>query len=878
MSWKKVWLSRIQKLKFRGKRITSLDKARFYRLMALIALGGVVLVGILTALLFAWYARDLPTPEKIVRREGFATKILDRNGELLYEVFADQQRTPVAIEDIPDMLKKATVAIEDKEFYTHGGFDITGIIRGGLRFFTRGKAQGGSTLTQQLVKNVLLTTERSAARKIKEFILSVQIERRYSKDQILQMYLNEAPYGGTAWGVTTAAESYFGKNVKDLSLVESAILAGMPQRPTAYSPYGATPDAYKARTTDVLRRMREDGYISKDEEAKALEEMGSIVFKDQTVGIKAPHFVLYVKQLLEDMYGERLVEQGGLKVTTTLDFELHKKTQDIVTEEIAKVESSHITNGSAVVIDPQTGELLSMVGSKNYFAQDYDGQVNVALSLRQPGSSIKPVTFATAFKKGYPPSYMLVDALTEFPGGDGEPYKPQNYTGEYHGPIQLRFALGNSLNVPAVKILALVGVKDMLQTAFDMGFTTLEPSNENMKRFGLSVTLGGGEVRLLDMVAAYSAFANGGLRVEPISILKVEDKDGKVLFEHKNVKNRRVLDEGVAFLMNHVLADNNARTLTFGPNSYLTMGDQVAVKTGTTNDKRDNWTVGWSTSMLTGVWVGNNDNSPMTKVASGVTGASPIWRRIMNEALKVKPSAPWPIPSNVEAVLVDSISGYPEHHGFPARSEYVIKGTLQPLPDPIHAMVKVCKSSGKLATEVDIAKGEYDEKEFVVLTESDPLNKDKNSWQEAINAWLGGYSDGKYHPPTEYCDSSNEVVVKVKSPGDQQNFDGSTVKLEVDTTTSYEIDRIEVFVDGALYPPAFAGTERLRDAEITGLKKGKHTLRIKVIRKDGKSGESGDIRIGTGGTKWDEPDPTPVPTATPLPTATPTPSPTPSGD
>ncbi|MFC1653527.1 penicillin-binding protein [Patescibacteria group bacterium] len=873
MSWKRTWKRRVKKLKAKGKRISKLDKARLYRTLALFALGGVVAFGLLLAILFAWFARDLPSPDKIIRREGFATKIMDREEELLYEVFAEQQRTPVEVDEIPEKLKQATVAIEDKDFYTHEGFDVFGMLRGFSRLFTRGRAQGGSTLTQQLVKNVLLSSERKLSRKFKEFILSVQIERRYSKDQILQMYLNEAPYGGTAWGVSTAADLYFGKSVNELSLLESAVLAGMPQRPSAYSPYGSTPDAYVSRTKNVLRRMKEDGYISKDEEKQALEELSTIEFKDQEVGIKAPHFVLYVKQILEDMYGEKLVEQGGLKVITTLDFELHEKAQEIISEEIADVEDLHITNGAATVLDPNTGEILSMVGSKDYFADDYDGQVNVNLSLRQPGSSIKPITYATAFKKGYTPAHMLMDTLTEFPGGDGKVYKPQNYTGEYHGPTQLRFALGNSLNVPAVKLLALVGVKDMLQIAYDMGFTTLEPSTENMRRFGLSVTLGGGEVRLIDMVSAYSAFANGGLRVEPISILKVEDKDGKVLFEHKKVKNRRVLNEGVAFLMNHILSDDLARHLTFGANSYLSLGDNVAVKTGTTNDKRDNWTVGWSNSVMVGVWVGNNDNSAMTRVASGVTGASPIWRRIIVEALRTRPAEAWDIPKNVEAVLVDSVSGYPEHHAFPARSEYIMKGTLPPLPDPIHAMVKVCKSSGKLATNIDIAKGEYDEKEYVVLQEDDPLHSDRNAWQEAINEWLVSYPDPKYHPPTEKCDSANEVVVKVNNPKGDTNFEGNDVPIEIDVVTSGSVDKVDVLVDGSIHT-SFTG-DRIR--ETLTLSDGNYVLKVRARRSDGKTGESGDIRIGVGGIPWEgEPEPTPDPTPTPTPDPTPTPTPDPT--
>lgn len=404
-----------------------------------------------------------------------------------------------------------------------------GILRGFLKVFVTGRAEGGSTLTQQLVKNVLLTNDRTIIRKIKEFVLSIQIEKKYTKDQILLMYLNEAPYGGTAWGVEAAAETYFGKKVGDLDLVECAIVAGLPQSPSRYSPYSSTPKAYVGRTTDVLRRMREDDYITKDQESSALKTLPNITFQARGADFKAPHFVQYVQRILESRYGETSVEQGGLTVTTTLDLDLQEKAQAIVSEEIAKVEKQHITNGAVVVENPETGEILAMVGSKNFNASDYDGQVNVTTSLRQPGSSFKPFTYVTGFnKKGYTPATLLMDVPTTFPGGANQPdYIPVNYDGKYRGPVQVRYALANSINVPAVKMLALVGIKDVLQTATDMGITTLPPTKETLSRVGLSLTLGGGEVRLVDMTTAYSAFVNKGYKVEPTAILKVTDVKGK---------------------------------------------------------------------------------------------------------------------------------------------------------------------------------------------------------------------------------------------------------------------------------------------------------------------------------------------------------------
>lgn len=846
------------------------DRTRIIRIGAIGVLVMVV-VGILGAgVLFAWYARSLPAPDRIVRTEGFSTKLLSRDGQLLYEVFVDQQRTPVTMEQIPETFKQATIAIEDKHFYSHQGFDPTGILRGVYLTLFTDRTAGGSTLTQQLVKNVLLTSERKLSRKIKEFILAVQIESKYSKDEILQMYLNEAPYGGTAWGAQSASRLYFNKDVMDLNLVESAILAGMPQLPSVYTPFGKNPTAYVGRTEAVLRRMREDGYITKDEEASASAALSDYQFNRGLTGIKAPHFSLYVKDRLEEMYGAELVEKGGLVVTTTLDLELQDKAQTIVSEEIEKVADQGIGNGAAMVMDSETGEVWAMVGSKDFFAKDYDGQVNVVMSKRQPGSAIKPVTYATAFEQGFTPASMLMDVQTEFPSGTSQPYVPVNYDGKYRGPVQLRFALGSSLNVPAVKLLALVGVDEMLTKAYKMGFTTLEPTSENMNRFGLAVTLGGGEVRLLDMVTAYSSFSNGGVRVNPISILKVEDRSGKTLFEQKDVEGERVWEEAVTFLINHVLSDNNARLLTFGANSYLNMGGRaVAVKTGTTNDKRDNWTVGWTNKGVVGVWVGNNDNTAMKTVASGVTGSSPIWRRIMLEVLNKHPDEQWKIPGNVKAVMVDAVSGYPEHDGFVSRSEYVMDGTLPQPPDPIHTRIKLCRGQNKLATEIDIAKNEFEEKEFFVIEENTKLGSAPR-WQEGINAWANSQGDEKYRPPTEYCGSTSEVQVGLEEPKDKQSFEGNEINVKVKAISQAEIRRVEIVVDGQVKETM---VKRPFEAKIT-LDKGRHTIRARAETTGGDKGESGEIKIGVGGVSADEPTPTSMPSPTSAPTSAPSVQPT----
>lgn len=830
----------------RRRRIATLQKSRNIAKLSKFGFLGIILIFLLAVVVLPLMAFTLPSPDKVIRREGFSTKILDRNGKSLYDIFENERRTPIVISEMPLYLKQATVAIEDKNFYKHNGFDVLGTLRGLSRFLTRGYAQGGSTLTQQLVKNVLLSSERSAIRKIKEFILSVQIERKYSKDQILQMYLNEAPYGGTAWGVETASETYFGKNAKDLNLVESAILAGMPQLPSRYSPYSSTPDAYIDRTTNVLRRMREDGYITKDQENAALTELPNVKFQAKGSSFKAPHFVQYVQKILEDRYGEKVIEQGGLKVTTTLDLDLQEKAQNIVAEEIAKVETQRITNGGAVVLDPDTGEILAMVGSKRFDDPDYDGQVNVTVALRQPGSSFKPFTYVTAFKKGYTASTMVMDVDTIFQGGTGQPdYQPVNYDGKYKGPVQLRFALGNSLNIPAVKVIAMVGIKDVLETAYDLGINSLPPTKETLSRVGLSLTLGGGEVKLLELTGAYSAFFNGGTKVEPFAILKVEDNNGKILEEIKPKKGKKVLDPQEAYLISDILSDNSARADTFGTNSLLNIpGRQVAVKTGTTNDKRDNWTIGGTPQRAVGVWVGNNDNSPMLNVASGVSGASPIWRRIMMESLAGLDPVSFTAPDGITKIEVDKFSGKRAHDGFPSRTEIFIKGN-EPEEDNIHVNLKICKNDGKLATPSDISGQNYDNKEYFMIKEEDPVSTDgKNRWQEAILNWINGQGDGRYHPPTEYCGTANPLSVEWQDPIDRVTV-SSTFKIKIKAVSTSDILSVEINADG-LKVRSFDAPPYTDEISLTD---GVHKLQVKAKDKDRHESEH-TITIGVN-TPWD---------------------------
>ena len=835
-------------------------KLRTWSTLAVAALlaviGGVLFIG----LLFAWYAKDLPRPDKVVRSEGLSTVVLDRNGEKLYDIFEDENRIPVKWEDVPEYLKHATIAIEDKDFYSHQGLSTLGIVRAVLRIIIFRDVQGGSTLTQQLVKNVLLSQERTLPRKMKEAILAIQIERKYTKDEILRMYLNESPYGGTAVGVEAASEYYFGKPVRELTLIESVVLAGLPQSPSRLSPFGNDPKAYIGRSQEVLRRMREDGYIKRQEEDEARKALETVQFASGQSGLRAPHFVAYVKELLVEKFGKDRVDQGGMTVTTSLDWSLQEKAQTIVAEEVDKAKRLQVSNGAAVIIDPKTGEILAMVGSKDYAATDSGGfKYNVVTQgLRQPGSAIKPITYAAAFKKGYTAANVLLDVDTKYPSGDpAKPeYNPKNYDSKFRGPMQLRYALGNSINVIAVKASALVGIRDILDLAYDMGIDSLEPTQAQISRVGLSLTLGGGEVTLLELSRAFGVFATGGDLHETVAILKVEDSKEKVLFEHKSSNGKKVLSEEISYLISNILSDNQARQEIFGPRSHLVIaGKTVAAKTGTTDDKRDNWTVGFTPSVVVGTWVGNNDNSPMHQsLASGVTGAAPIWNRIMREALSGKFDEQFSRPPGIIEIDVDAFGGGLPKDGYPTRKEIFIQGTEPTGPAPIYQEIKVSKSdNNKLANSVQIAKLEYDTKSFVVFAEDDPVSTDgKNRWQEAIDAWIAAQGDSKYHPPTEVSgDSSDSVGITIKEPNDKVEIDSNDVKVRVEAGSGNGIAKIEVFVDGVLVKES-AGSNF---SDTINISDGIHTIRAKATDGQGKTAEQ-ERHIGVN-VPYSEATPTP---------------------
>ncbi len=601
----------------------------------------------LSLLLFSFYfliLRDLPSPKELDKRSPeVSTKIYDRNGNLLYKIYKDENRTIVPLSQIPQHVRLATLAAEDAEFYSHVGFSIRGISRAFFKNLETGKLQGGSTITQQLVKNALLSPEKTIIRKIKEIILSVEVEATYSKDQILEMYLNEVSYGGTAYGIEEASQEYFGKGVAELNLAEAAILAGLPQSPTRFSPFGASPDLAFERQREVLRLMRINRFITSDQEDAASNTR--LTFVPNRKEILAPHFVMYVRQLLVDTYGEELVEKGGLEVVTTLDLSIQKTAEKIVKEEVEKLKTLHVGNGAALVIDPDSGEILSMVGSKDYFDAAADGQVNVTTRLRQPGSSIKVVNYAYALSHGYSPASIIDDSPITYVTPGTEPYSPKNYDGKFKGKIPLRIALAESRNIPAVKVLASYGVAKMIEQGQKMGITSWsDPS-----RFGLSLTLGGGEVKLIELASVYASIANYGKTPEITSILTIKDYKGKEIWKNGFDLSEQSVDPRVAYMLIDILKDNHARSGEFGLNSYLVIKNhpEIAVKTGTSNNLRDNLTAGFNQDYLVVTWVGNNDNSPMSRIASGVTGASPIWNKIMSSLLSDKSSIDWKIPEGL---------------------------------------------------------------------------------------------------------------------------------------------------------------------------------------------------------------------------------------
>ncbi len=797
--------------------------------IVLFLVGAIGLVGA-----FAWYSRDLPDPNKIIDRSvAQSTKIYDRTGEhLLYEIHGTQRRTVIELKDIPTYAIKATIAIEDKTFYEHQGFNLPRIIKSVLYDIVTGsKAQGGSTLTQQFVKNAILTNEKAISRKIKELVLSYQIEQKFSKDDILKLYFNEIPYGSTAYGIESASGIYFGKSAKDLTLAEAAILAALPQAPSYYSPYGPHKDDLINRQHLVLKLMREQGYITSDQEKQAESE--KIVFKTKREDITAPHFVFMIKSQLAERYGDRLVEQGGLKITTTLDWEKQQLAQQTVDELTPQLKDKYGANNTGLVtIDVGSGDVLALIGSKDFFDDSIDGQVNVATASLQPGSSFKPFVYAEAFTKGYNPQTVLVDAETSFSNG-GADYRPRNYDGKEYGPVSIRQALAGSLNIPAVQALYLAGVKNVIDLAHKIGYTTLNDPD----RYGLSLVLGGGEVRLIEHTNGFAALARDGVTQPYYTVLKVEDAKGNVLEEKETPKQTRVLDKQVVRQITSILTDNEARSYIFGANNYLTLsGRPVAAKTGTTNDYRDSWLLGYTPQLVTGVWVGNTDHSPMNK-GTGANAAGPIWQRYMNRILQAYPSVGFPAPDpvtcdkimvcgkpyNEKTVRMDSLTNLPATANTPP--DQIREQNFKELHSILH----------------------YVDKDSP-LDPSYPSNPNDDPqyhlWEDAATRWGSAHDfvtsipgdDQQFHAP------ENTPTVSWSQPAQNQTISTPELTLSVDAQAKRGIIKVDFYLDNQYLGTANSAPYTITSPVQSGWKNGQYTLRASAYDDVGNT-QSANITI-----------------------------------
>ncbi len=714
----------------RKYKINKLNKKEIIKKLILIGIAILLLFSIIMAIFVIITAKSLPNPDELLKREvSQSTKIYDRTGEhVLYEISGEEKRTLIDINEIPDHVKYAVISIEDKNFYNHKGFSLFAMFRTVITNIIYNRTAGGSTLTQQFVKNAVLTNEKTIIRKVKELIISYRLEKKFEKDEILQMYLNEIPYGSNAYGVEAASQKYFGKSVKEVSIAEAAVLAAIVQAPSKYSPYGPNKDILLGRKDYVLGLMEDQGYINEQEKEDALKQ--ELIFTGQNTNIIAPHFVMEIKHDLAEKYGEKTIEQGGLKIYTTLDLYKQEIAEEVVKEKIEEYgERYNANNASLVSIDPKTGQVLAMVGSKDYFNDDIDGQVNIATRLRQPGSSMKPLVYSVLFEKGgYNPNTLLYDVRTNFSNNTNEPYEPNNYDLSENGAISIRKALAGSLNIPAVKALYLSGITDTINYLEKFGYSSFKEKD----RFGLSFVLGGAEVKLLEHTNAYSAFARDGEIREISMILKVEDNKGNILEQYKENK-KTVLSKESARMINDILSDNNARSFTFGENNKLTLNNRpVAAKTGTTNDYKDAWTIGYTPSIVTGVWVGNSDNKEMNN-AGGSTVAAPIWNEYMKRILTDTPVEEFKKPE-IEETGIKILDG--------------ILPTTQVLID---------KSTGLIADEfVDPNLIEYKEipnyhSILHYINKNNPLDKELinpeddpqySLWEDAIKDWVNRTASG----------------------------------------------------------------------------------------------------------------------------------------
>ncbi|MFH1837907.1 MAG: PBP1A family penicillin-binding protein [Candidatus Kuenenbacteria bacterium] len=818
----KNWLSvKKPSIKKRKKNIFK----NFLKISFLIFFILIILLGISGVVTWAWLSKDIPDPDKLLKRsEELSTKIYDRTGKIvLYEIYGEKKRTLISLEELPEYIKWGTVTVEDKKFYLHHGFDFKRIVKAFWINSTQGGIfQGASTITQQFVKNAILTSKKTYTRKIKEAIWAYQIENKFSKDQILKMYLNEIPYGSQAYGIEAAAQTYFAKSARDLDLSEAALLIALPKAPTYYSPWGNHKEELLARQKLVLNLMVQEGHLKKEEaeKAKKIDILKKIVPRREN--ILAPHFVMYVKELLTQRYGEKIVEQGGLKVYTSLDFEKQKIAEEKIKQGVEKNKKWNATNAALVAIDPKTGEILAMVGSKDYFNLEEDGNVNVALRPRQPGSSFKPIVYATAFKKGYTPETVLFDLETNFDTTGKKPYIPKNYDGKNYGQVTLKKALAGSLNIPAIKVLYLTGINSVLDLAEELGYSTFK----ERERFGLALALGSGEVKLLEHVSAFGVFSQEGIKHEITPILKIEDSQGKVMEDYSSNFGQRILDQEICQQINDILSDNSSRSFIFGSRNNLTLGKRpVAAKTGTTNDFRDAWTMGYTPSLVVGVWVGNNDNSKMKIKAAGGDIAAPIWNGFMKEVLKNTPIEKFTLPKKI------------------ITNKAVLNGKLAN-----EITVKVDKASGKLATDLTppsfVIEKTYSEVHDILyyVNKNDPRGpfpknpwKDPQfkNWEKPVQKWIEkqGYLNEK--PPKEYDDlhvKENQPKIKIIFPTDNETIKESFMETKIETEIPRgKISRVEFFIDNQLIKTINYLPQDFEQVSTSNLESGFHKLKIKIF-------------------------------------------------
>ena len=752
---------------------------------------GIIAFFIIAGLGIIWISTfSLPDLDNFEERQIIqSTKIYDRTGDVvLFDVHGEVTRTVVPLDQISDYVKWATISIEDSNFYNHNGIEPKAILRAIFVNLKDGNlfgGQGGSTITQQVIKNALLTSDKKISRKVKEWVLAPRLEKIMTKDEILSVYLNEVPYGGTVYGVQEASRRFFSKDAKDLTLVESAYLAALPQAPTYYSPYGNNREQLDARKNRVLEEMKNNGFITEDEYKNAKTE--EITFqKPENFGIKAPHFVMYIRELLEEKYGVEAVEKGGLKVVTTLDWSIQEKGEEIVKkhalENSAKFDAE---NASIVAIDPNNGQILAMIGSRDYFDEEIDGNFNIATAERQPGSSFKPFVYAEAFNKGYRPETVVFDLSTEFStscSSGGNCYRPVNYDNVFRGPMTLRDALAQSVNIPAVKILYLAGLRDSLDLAKKMGVGTLK----GVDQYGLTLVLGGGEVRPLDMASAYGVFATGGVKHEQIGILKIEDKEGNVLEEFEEQRGDRVLPEQTAYLISDVLSDNVARTPAFGSNSYLYFGGRdVAAKTGTTNDYRDAWIVGYTPKISVAAWAGNNDNRSMDKKVAGFIVA-PMWNEFMQVALDKEEYSggsfpePEPIDPSIKPILagfwkggnttiIDKTTGQTATKDTPEENREVVSNGI----GEVHSILHYVNKSNPLGAS---PSNPYSDPQYEL-------------WESSVRTWASSYGI------QTSSNQTNNSPFKISNPENSKEYFGDS-ELYVTINTSLELTSGEVFLNG----------------------------------------------------------------------------------